>query len=123
MHLDQTVTLWGLAPTDVRTAGSFYTVVVTASDVAGYAGVNSSVQMVVSSAPLIQAAPFPTLNATAGQPFQALLPLDRILDSRGQPVNTSQLLVAANTSSVGTWLSFDESSRTLFRHASLRADR
>ncbi|SPC60727.1 related to AXL2 - required for axial pattern of budding [Ustilago sp. UG-2017b] len=112
MHLDQTVTLWGLAPTDVRTAGSFYTVVVTASDVAGYAGVNSSVQMVVSGAPLIQAAPFPTLNATAGQPFQALLPLDRILDSRGQPVNTSQLLVAANTSSVGTWLSFDESSRT-----------
>ncbi|KAJ1032763.1 hypothetical protein NDA16_000783 [Ustilago loliicola] len=112
MHLDQTVTLWGLAPTDVRTAGSFYTVVVSASDVAGYAGVNSSVQMVVSGAPLVQAAPFPTFNATAGEPFQAVLPLDSIVNSRGRPVNTSQLQVAANTSSVGAWLSFDESSRT-----------
>lgn len=112
MHFDQTVTLWGLAPTDVRTAGSFYTVVVTASDVAGYAGVNSSVQMVVSGASLVQAAPFPTLNATAGQPFQTSLSLDNIVDSGGRPVNTSQLQVAANTSSVGAWLSFDESSRT-----------
>ncbi|SPO21591.1 related to AXL2 - required for axial pattern of budding [Ustilago trichophora] len=112
MHLDQTVTLWGLAPTDVHTAGSFYTVVVTASDVPGYAGVNSSLQMVVSGASLIQAAPFPTINTTAGQSFQTALPLDSIVDSRGNPVDQTQLRVSANTSSVGSWLSFDENSRT-----------
>ena len=112
MHFDQTVTLWGLAPTDVHTAGSFYTVVVTASDVPGYAGANSSLQMVVSGAQLIQAVPFPVINATAGQSFQTALPLDSIVDSSGNPVNTSSLRVAANTSSIGAWLSFDQASRT-----------
>lgn len=112
MHLDQTVTLWGVAPTDVHTAGSFYDVVVTASDVAGYAGVNSSFQMVVSGAPLIQSAPFPIINATAGQEFSSQLPLEGIVDSAGAPVNVSQLRVSANTSAVGGWLSFDDTSRT-----------
>ncbi|SNX82676.1 related to AXL2 - required for axial pattern of budding [Melanopsichium pennsylvanicum] len=112
MHLDQTTTLWGVAPTDVHTAGSFYTVVVTASDVPGYAGANSSLQMVVSGAPLIQAAPFPTINATAGQSFRSTLPIDSIVDARGNPVNTSQLRVTANTSAVGSWLSYEEVSRT-----------
>lgn len=112
MHFDQTVTLWGLAPTDVRTAGSFYTVVVTASDVAGYAGVNSSLQVVVSGAQLIQAAPFPLINATAGQSFQSVLPLDSIVDSSGVPVNTSLLSLTANTSFVGPWLAFNEATHT-----------
>ncbi|CBQ70700.1 related to AXL2-required for axial pattern of budding [Sporisorium reilianum SRZ2] len=112
MHFDQTVTLWGLAPTDVHTAGSFYTVVVTASDVRGYAGVTSSFQMVVSGAQLVQAAPFPAINATAGQSFQSALALDSIVDSSGSPVNTSLLRVAANTSTIGSWLSFDQDSRT-----------
>ncbi|CDR87949.1 related to AXL2-required for axial pattern of budding [Sporisorium scitamineum] len=112
MHFDRTVTLWGLAPTDVHSAGNFYTIVVTASDVRGYAGVNSSVQMVVSGAQLIQAAPFPAINTTAGQSFQSALALDSIIDSTGSPVNTSLVRVAANTSSVGSWLSFDEALRT-----------
>ncbi|GAC96955.1 hypothetical protein PHSY_004539 [Pseudozyma hubeiensis SY62] len=112
MHFDQTVTLWGLAPTDVHTAGSFYTVVVTASDVPGYAGVNSSLQMVVSGASLIQAAPFPAINATAGQAFQSTLPLEGIVDANGSPVNTSSLRVSANTTSIGPWLAFDESTNT-----------
>lgn len=112
MHFDQTLTLWGLAPTDIHTAGGFYTVAVTASEVPGYAGVNSSVQMVVSGAPLIQSAPFPTINIIAGQPFQASLELGSIVDSSGRSLNTSQLHVVANTSSVAPWLSFDETSRT-----------
>ncbi len=67
--------------------------------------------MVVSGAPLIQAAPFPAINTTAGQAFEAALPLDSIVDSRGQPVNSAQLRVSANATSVAPWLSFDEATR------------
>ncbi|PWZ03301.1 hypothetical protein BCV70DRAFT_154185 [Testicularia cyperi] len=113
MHFDETVTFWGNAPTDVRTAGSFYTVVISASDARGYAGVNSTFELVVSGAQLIQSAPFPVANATAGQSFQYTVPLDNaIVNAQGRAVNASSIQVAANTTSLD-WIRFDTASRTL----------
>ncbi|KAF6767326.1 Cadherin-like protein [Kalmanozyma brasiliensis GHG001] len=111
MHFDQ-MTLFGVAPTDVHSAGEFYIVVVTASDLRGYRGVQSEVRLVVSGASIVLGAPLQALNATAGQPFTGVLALEDVVDTRGRAIDGSHLRVTANTSAVGEWLAFDEATRT-----------
>ncbi|KAN0060948.1 polarity establishment/cellular polarization [Thecaphora frezii] len=110
LHFDQTMTLWGVAPTSPGSEGSSFEIVVLASTVDGFSEASSSVVLVVSSGALTLSKPIAQINATAGFAFSHTLEAFQVLLDGRAPPSSAKFDIALDTAKF-PWISYDAASR------------
>lgn len=120
MYSSDTYAMWGIAPTSPQSEGTEFVFVLSGANEVGYAGTQTNLTIVLGEGKLSLAtsatrygSTLQTVNATVGIQLDYTLPTD-IIAVDGQGVRNSQeLSMTADTSTAGSWLSFDGTTRTL----------
>ncbi|PWN47559.1 hypothetical protein IE53DRAFT_244279 [Violaceomyces palustris] len=112
LQFDQSLTFWGVAPTNPGPEGESFQVVVTASSERGMGGTSDSFTIVVSEHALTLANPLRQVNATAGERMHYTIPTTGLqLDGKQSPPS-NRITVSADVSAF-SWLVFDATAASL----------